>query len=389
VVLSHANLLHNTAQIAKRFEVEADSQGMIWLPPYHDMGLVGGILEGVFAGFPIALMAPVAFLQRPVRWLQAISRTQATISGGPNFAYDLCVERIPSAQRAGLDLSSWQVAFNGAEPVHEATLRRFADAFSPHGFRPNAFYPCYGLAEATLMVAGGSASAPPIVTQLANSQTTVVGNGTAIDDQTLVIVDPATSRPCQPGQIGEVWVAGPSVAAGYWAQPELTREIFAADLSGTQHLGSRPQAADLPGAGPFLRTGDLGFVQDGELFITGRLKSVLILNGRKLQAEDLEATLNELQAGTSVAIAVEHDAQERLVIIHELDRHASPDFDAIVKQIRLRVAEAHQVPVWAVLLVRRGPVPTTSSGKVQRGACRDAFLAGRLTAIHAWKATRP
>ena len=208
VMLTHANLLHNTAQIEKRFGIvdPGESRGVIWLPPYHDMGLVGGILEGVFAGFPISLMAPVAFLQRPRRWLEAITRTRATISGGPNFAYDLCVDRIPPAERAGLDLSSWQVAFNGSEPVRESTLRRFTDAFGPFGFRPTAFYPCYGLAEATLMVAGGCASAAPVVRTLENDAT-LVGCGQTIDDQQIVIVDPSTHAPCAPGQVGEVWVA--------------------------------------------------------------------------------------------------------------------------------------------------------------------------------------
>jgi len=232
VMLTHANLLHNCAQIEQRFAIldPTEHRGVIWLPPYHDMGLVGGILEGVFAGFPISLMAPVAFLQRPRRWLEAITRTRATISGGPNFAYDLCVDRIPVAERAGLDLSSWQVAFNGSEPVRETTLRRFADAFGPCGFRPTAAYPCYGLAEATLMVTGGCAAAAPVVSQLPGDRIEV-GSGASIDDQQVLIVDPATCTPCGAGQVGEVWVAGPSVGAGYWNQPALTEATFRARLS--------------------------------------------------------------------------------------------------------------------------------------------------------------
>ena len=375
VMLSHANLLHNVAQIARRFDVDAASRGVIWLPPYHDMGLVGGILEGVFAGFPVALLAPVAFLQRPARWLQAITRTRATISGGPNFAYDLCVDRIPAEQRTGLDLATWQVAFNGAEPVREATLRRFTAAFAPHGFRATAFYPCYGLAEATLMVAGGCAKAPPVVTALEDGRT-VVGSGHSIADQHLVVVDPETHADCPPGQTGELWVAGPSVAAGYWRRPALSKAVFNAYLPN--------------GDGPFLRTGDLGFVRDGEVFVTGRLKAVLIVHGRKLQAEDLEASLADLHpGGTAAALTVEEGGQERLVILHELDRRPVPaDFDALVHAIRVRIAEAHQVPVWRVLLVARGSIPKTSSGKLQRGVCRAALLTGRLATLHEWQATQ-
>ena len=275
-------MLHNAAQIELRFDVQRtpDSQGVIWLPPYHDMGLIGGILEGVYAGFPIALMAPLAFLQRPRRWLEAITRTRATISGGPNFAYDLCVDRIPSSERADLDLSSWRVAFNGSEPVRAETLRRFSAAFGPHGFRRTAFYPCYGLAEATLMVAGGRASQPPLVRQLEDDRC-AVGCGRTIDDQQVVIVEPTSRTPCATGQPGEIWVRGPSVAAGYWRQPALTDSVFKAHLSP-------------PSAAAYLRTGDLGFVDaDGEIFITGRLKAVLVVGGRKIQAEDIEAILTE------------------------------------------------------------------------------------------------
>src|SRR5262249_4740180 len=247
VMLTHANLLHNTAAIARRFEATPDSRGVIWLPPYHDMGLVGGILEGVSVGFPVALMAPVAFLQRPRRWLEAIARTRGTISGGPNFAYNLCVDRIPAHERADLDLSSWSVAFNGSEPVRNDTLQRFAAAFAECGFRQTAWYPCYGLAEATLMVSGGTVSAPPRVHQHGVKQA-LVGCGQSIDDQQVVIVD------------GEVWVRGPSVAAGYWHQTALTELTFEARLP--------------DGSGPFLRTGDLGFLDESnELFITGRQKA--------------------------------------------------------------------------------------------------------------------
>jgi acyl-CoA synthetase (AMP-forming)/AMP-acid ligase II len=394
VMLTHANLLHNAAQIEQRFGIvnAADaSRGVIWLPPYHDMGLVGGILEGVFGGFPIDLMAPVAFLQRPRRWLEAISRTRATISGGPNFAYDLCVERIPAVERAGLDLSSWRVAFNGSEPVREATLRRFAAAFGPCGFRTEAFYPCYGLAEATLMVAGGCASAPPIVlTQ--GGDPALVGCGHSIDGQQLLIVEPSTGRVCEPGQVGEVWVTGPSVAAGYWRQPGLTEEGFGGTPSAGAELGHRGDGDTSQRR--YLRTGDLGFMRDRELFITGRLKAVLIMGGRNIQAEDVEATLAEGVAGARsgglVALSVDTGGQERLVIVQEVSRtrHSEAELETLARSIRARVAAAHQLSVWAVALVRPGGVPRTSSGKVQRGACHTAFLNDQLQTVYEWRATQ-
>jgi acyl-CoA synthetase (AMP-forming)/AMP-acid ligase II len=364
VMLSHANLLHNTAQIQRRFEAGPTSRGVIWLPPYHDMGLVGGILEGVYAGFPIALMAPVAFLQRPRRWLEAITRTAGTISGGPNFAYDLCVDRIPESDRVGLDLSSWRVAFNGSEPVRAETLHRFSDAFGPYGFNRSAFYPCYGLAEATLMVSGGAASKPPVVLTVEDGRS-IVGVGTAIDDQRIAVVD------------GEVWVAGPSVAAGYWNQPSLSESTFGARLP--------------TGQGPFLRTGDLGFVRDGELFITGRLKATLIVGGRKIQAEDIEACLSADQTtalpASVVALSLEIDGKERLCVIQEVKPAA--DLPAIANSIRARVAAAHQLPVGSVILVRHGAVPRTSSGKVRRAECRAALLTGQLEKVYEWRAAWP
>jgi acyl-CoA synthetase (AMP-forming)/AMP-acid ligase II len=364
VMLSHANLLHNIAQIQRRFEAGPSSRGVIWLPPYHDMGLVGGILEGVYAGFPIALMAPVAFLQRPRRWLEAITHTAGTISGGPNFAYDLCVERIPESDRAGLDLSSWQVAFNGSEPVRAETLDRFSEAFGPYGFNRSALYPCYGLAEATLMVSGGAASKPPVVLAVEDGRS-IVGVGTAIDDQHIAVVD------------GEVWVAGPSIAGGYWNQPSLSESTFGARLP--------------TGQGPFLRTGDLGFVRDGELFITGRLKATLIVGGRKIQAEDIEACLSADQTtalpASVVALSLEIDGKEHLCVIQEVKPAA--DLQAIANSIRARVADAHQLPVGSVILVRHGAVPRTSSGKVRRADCRAALLTGQLEKVYEWRAAWP
>jgi acyl-CoA synthetase (AMP-forming)/AMP-acid ligase II len=400
VMLTHANLLHNAAQIEQRFDVQRTpaSQGVIWLPPYHDMGLIGGILEGVYAGFPVALMAPVAFLQRPRRWLEAITRLRATISGGPNFAYDLCVSRIPPAERANLDLSSWKVAFNGSEPVRAATLERFSEAFGPCGFRQTAFYPCYGLAEATLMVAGGQAHRPPVIIQL-DDERRVVGCGRSLDGQRVVIVDPDSAVSCAPGQVGEIWLAGPSVAAGYWQQPALTAAVFNAHLAPAPPPAEGSPAAPPPRQQPaasqsaYLRTGDLGFVDaDGEVFLTGRLKAVLIVGGRKIQAEDIEACLSDGNGhggagpGGVVALAVEADEKEQLVVVHEASKHLpATELESLARSIRLKVAEAVQCPVEVVLLTRPGGIPKTSSGKVRRAACRAMILDGTLATLYAWR----
>lgn len=368
VMLSHANLVHNTRQIARRFEIDVQSRGVIWLPPFHDMGLIGGILQGVASGFPIALMSPLAFLRRPVRWLKAITRERATISGGPNFAYDLCVERIRPHEREGLDLSTWQVAFNGAEPVRPATLDRFADMFGAHGFRRAAFYPCYGLAETTLMVSGGDKASAPVL------HAGSISCGRPIDDHRLLVVDPDTRTPCAEDTVGEIWTSGPSVARGYWQQPRLTREIFGARLA---------HSAD----GPFLRTGDLGYVHHGEVYVTGRLKSVLIVGGQNLHAEDVEHTVVTSHGagwpGGVAALSIDADGRERLVVLQEVDRRLA-DLDQAVRAIRLRVAEQHQVPLAAVALLRPGQLPRTTSGKIRRAACRDMFLKRDFEVLAEW-----
>jgi acyl-CoA synthetase (AMP-forming)/AMP-acid ligase II len=370
IVLTHANLVHNTRQIARRFGAHPGSRGVIWLPPYHDMGLIGGLLEGLWVGFPTALLSPAAFLQRPRRWLEAITRTGGTISGGPNFAYDLCVDRIPPAERGGLDLSTWAVAFNGAEPVRAATLDRFATAFGPVGFRPRAWYPCYGLAEATLMVTGGRADAPPV------RRGPAVGSGTSLDDQELRIVDPDAGSPVPAGETGEIWVRGPSVAAGIWRQPALTAATFGARTSG--------------GAGPFLRTGDLGYLDAaGELFVTGRLKALLIVGGRKIPAEDVEATVQAAGGGPCVALTTELGGPAQVVVVAEAPSRqstASADHAALAAAVRARVATDHQLPVAAVAITRPRGIPRTSSGKLQRTRCREAFEHDELPTLYLWRA---
>jgi acyl-CoA synthetase (AMP-forming)/AMP-acid ligase II/acyl carrier protein len=376
VMLSHGNLLHNSAVIQRGFESSAGSVAVIWLPPYHDMGLIGGILQPLFAGFPGVLLSPMDFLKRPVRWLEAVSRHRGTISGGPNFAYDLCVRKTTPEQRAALDLSSWSVAFNGAEPVRAGTLERFAEAFAVSGFRREAFYPCYGLAEGTLMVTGGRRSEPPVVRDWqqegARGVRQLVGCGTDLGEQELLIADPETLAPVPEGQVGEIWVRGGSVAQGYWGRPEQSERTFRARRSDT-------------GEGPWLRTGDLGFLSGGELFVAGRSKDLIILRGRNLYPQDLEQTAETshpaLRPGCSAAFSLDVDGQEQLVLVHEVDRARLPEPTEAVEAIRRAVAEQHEVAPGRVVLVPAGHIPKTSSGKIQRSTCRAMYLAGELELV--------
>ncbi len=388
VRVTHANLVHNERMIAEAFGQDEGSVVVGWLPLYHDMGLIGNVLQPLWSGGRCVLMSPGAFLQRPRRWLEAITRYRATTSGGPSFAYDLCVRRIGAGEREGLDLSSWRVAFNGAEPVRAETLERFAAAFAGCGFRREAFYPCYGLAEATLFVTGGERGREARVATVkaaalerhevrpadgGEGARHLVSCGRPWQGQRLAVVDPETGRELPAGQVGEIWVSGPSVGDGYWGHPAETARDFGAALSG---------------GGPerFLRTGDLGFVSGGELFITGRLKDLIILRGRNLYPQDVELTAErshpDLRPGGGAAFAVEVDGEERLVVVHEVKRRREGEpIEPIVEALRRAVAEEHEAQVYEVLLVRAGTVPRTSSGKVRRGACRAAYRAGELAVV--------
>jgi acyl-CoA synthetase (AMP-forming)/AMP-acid ligase II len=390
VMISHGNLLHNLGLIEQCFQHQSHSQGVIWLPPYHDMGLIGGILQPLYSGFPVTLMAPVFFLQKPFRWLQAISRYKATTSGGPNFAYDLCVRKITPKQIESLDLSSWEVAFNGAETVRAETLEKFAATFEPCGFRFRAFYPCYGMAETTLLVSGGWKTDPPMVRHVnaaALEQNevvadvadvagvrTIVSCGQAWSNQ-IAIVDPETLTQCKSDRVGEIWVSGLSVAGGYWNRPVETENNFHA------YLGER---------GPFLRTGDLGFLQNGQLFVTGRIKDVIIIRGHNYYPQDIELTVEQshpsLQPNCGVAFAIEMNGEERLVIVQEVERSylRKLDVQEVVGNIRSSVAKQHELQVFAVVLVKPGSIPKTSSGKIQHYACRTSFLAGNLDVVEDW-----
>lgn len=390
VMLNHSNLLHQSHTIKQAMGLSTQDRGLIWLPPYHDMGLFTGLLQPLFSDFPVMLMPPLAFAQDPLQWLQAISHHRVTFSGGPDSAYALCVHKIPPEQRKILDLSSWAVAMNGAEPINAAVLEQFETAFGPCGFRREAFYPGYGLAEASMLVSGVSKAAPPVILSVQRKalennlvrkahqedrgSQMLVGCGEVVGGQRLVIADPQSLTECWPNQVGEIWVSGPSAAQGYWNQPEATQRDFFAYLAGTEE-------------GPFLRTGDLGFLNDGELFVTGRLKDLLIIRGLNYYPQDIESVAEQshpaLRPKHSVAFTARFEGEDQLVVVCEVERshRKSSDADEAVRKIRRTVAEQYELPVYAVVLARTGSVPKTSSGKIRRRACKEMFLSGSLETL--------
>lgn len=392
VMLTHGNLLQNSEIIFRKLGTSSELRAVSWLPPYHDMGLIGFIVQGMYSGEPVILMSPVSFLQRPIRWLQAISHYKATHSGGPNFAFELCTRVITSEQKSNLDLTSWKVAFTGAEPIRHKTLERFTEAFEPCGFRLEAFYPCYGLAESTLFVTGGEKKAPPVVRSFdkvalqknqvvewqddEENSRTLVGCGHAPHQNGLRIVDPGSQIQCPPDRVGEIWVSGASIAKGYWNKPKETEDSFHACTADTDE-------------GPFLRTGDLGFLKDGELFVTGRLKDLIIIRGANHYPDDIELTVEKchpaLQPGCGAAFSLEMDDEERLIVVQEIKRkYRNSNLEEIFGAIRQAVAEQHDLQVFSILLLNSGSVPKTSSGKIQRHACRDGFLARTLKVAGEW-----
>jgi 8-amino-7-oxononanoate synthase len=395
VMVSHENLLQNLELIRRCFGAgwEREGCGVIWLPPYHDMGLIGGLLQPMYVGKPVVLMSPLAFIQKPLRWLEAVSRYRAVCSGGPSFAYELCVRKIPPGERARLDLSSWEVAFNGAEPVRAQVLDDFSATFAECGFRREAFYPCYGMAEATLLITGGECSAPPICAVStaslergrfaeagpAENARRLVGCGRVWPGQDVRIVDPETRRLAERGAVGEIWVAGPGVARGYWNREAETAEAFHAYLADT-------------GEGPFLRTGDLGAFFREELYITGRRKDLIIIRGRNHYPDDVERIVERsapgFRAGFGAAFSVEVAGEERLVVVQEVDRRHAATFSAAdaIQAVRKAIAEELDLQVFAVQLLQHGGMPKTSSGKLERRACRAGFLEDRLEALATFRA---
>ncbi|MGQ0593712.1 MAG: amino acid adenylation domain-containing protein [Gammaproteobacteria bacterium] len=399
VMVSHGNLMANQRAIQEAFRHTEETIVVGWLPLYHDMGLIGNLLQPLYLGATAILMPPLAFLEQPIRWLRAISKYRAATSGGPNFAYELCTRKVAAEQKRELDLSSWTLAFNGSEPVRAATMERFSAAFAECGFRRQAFFPCYGLAEATLFVTGrrlavksdvgcaartGQGETDP---PGANHPASSVSCGRTFADHEIRIVDPKTGVPRPDGREGEIWIAGPSVAQGYWNRPEESEGTFRARLeTGDLRLEVEDQSP-LSGLRPetsFLRTDDLGILHRGDLFVTGRIKDLIILRGRNYYPHDLEQALEEgvaeLRPGCSAAFSVEQAGEEALVVVAELRRDALRERDTqeILTAVRQALAEVCDAPVGELALVPPGSVPKTSSGKVRRQACKEAYLAGQL-----------
>ncbi len=385
-VIDHRNLVHHSRCLQSAWGYTPDSVAVTWMPHFHDYGLVDGLIQPLFSGIPSVIMSPNAFLKRPIRWLEAISRYRGTHSQGPNFAYEYCVRKTTEQQRLSLDLSSWKVASNGAEPIRAATVKRFVETFEPHGFRQDALYPAYGLAEATLLVstkAHSEVSRTLIVevdalesNRIVETQNDgamvrdIVSCGRPIPDVDVAIVDHRNLTRCGPGEVGEIWVSSESVAQGYWQRTEETEKTFRACIRGEEGKF-------------FLRTGDLGFLRNGELFVTGRLKSLIIIDGANYYPHDIEWTVAQshpmVRPDCCAAFSIEEDGREKLIVIAEIEQRAQDDnLEQVVEAIKRAVAESHEIAVHAVSLLKKGEVLKTSSGKIQHHECRNNFLRGEL-----------
>jgi acyl-CoA synthetase (AMP-forming)/AMP-acid ligase II len=385
VMVSHGNLLINLAHIGSSLRVGEDSCSVTWLPSFHDMGLVDGLMGGFHWGYPVYLMSPADFLKHPLRWLQAVTAFKVTHTGGPNFGYELCVRKVTPEVLEGLDLSSWRTAYCGAEPVRAGTMRRFVETFSPRGLSPTALAPVYGLAEVTLKAPGVMGRG--VVTLSVDKEalkedrvvalsaddanaTEIVSCGHAEEGYDMAIVDPESREALPEGRVGEIWVSGPSVAQGYWRKPELSEETFRARMQGDD-------------ARRWLRTGDLGFMKDGLLYITGRKKDLIIIGGQNHYPQDIEwtveAALPAVRPGCGAAFSVDVDGEERLVVVAEVDTKqqqggAALDLEAATATVRKAINEAYQLRLHEMVFLKPGSVPKTSSGKIQRQAAKRMYL---------------
>jgi acyl-CoA synthetase (AMP-forming)/AMP-acid ligase II len=396
VMISHGNLLHNQRIIERGLKNSSHTRAVSWLPLYHDMGLIGHVVQPLYLGITSVLMSPAAFFAKPARWLQAITDHRATTSGGPNFAYELCIRCVTGEQMRTLDLSHWEVAFNGAEMVRAETLARFGEKFAPCGFKLESFVSCYGMAEATLFVSGSPKGKPPasrrldgddlqqnrarLATNKARNVRHVVSCGSAPEQQ-ILIVDPETRRPCPADRIGEIWLKGESVALGYWNRPKATRDTFRARLAGSNE-------------GPYLRTGDLGFIDEGHLYVTGRLKEMIVIRGRHYAPCDIEDTVRAshpaLRQGPAAAFSIDADGERRLVVLHEIHRHQLRRIPHAEVQSAARSAlmTAFSLNLQEMVFLPEGSLPMTSSGKLKRHASREAYQKNTLpTTVRAVEAS--
>ncbi len=394
VMVTHQCLLSNQEMLKMAFGHTENAIGVGWLPLFHDMGLIGTVLQALYLGASCVFLSPIAFVQKPLRWLQAISRYQAITSGAPNFAYELLCRHVTDKQLENLDLSSWEVAFCGAEPIRLETIEKFTAKFSPCGFRKQAFYPCYGMAEATLLISGAEKNTPVTIKYvdkialqknrviLSNTQKEgfkpIIGCGRAWLDGKIAIANPESLTKCADNEVGEIWASGSGIAKGYWNQPEETARTFHAYFKDTQF-------------GSFLRTGDLGFIYNGELFITGRLHDVMVFWGFNHYPQQIEETVQKshpsLKVNVGAAFAVEIEGQEKLIITQEIERSYRQSFPMkeVVEAVRWAVFNEHFIDIYAIAFLKTGTIPKTSSGKIQHSLCREKFLAGNLDIIAQWE----
>ena len=394
VMVSHRNLLDNLAMMQARLGNHVDSAHVSWIPLYHDLGLIMNLLQPIYLGAPCVLMTPSGFMHRPLNWLRAIHDHRAEVAAAPNFAFDLCVDRFRPEQMEGIDLSGWKIALNGAEPVRAATLERFSATFAAYGFRAEAMRPAYGLAEATLLVTAAKRGAIPRIRQVsakalktariaspenAEDSCPIVSCGSPMDGLSVLIVDPATQQPLQPGEIGEIWIRASSVAGGYWQRAEDSERVF----------GARAQIAEDEApeqAGAWLRTGDLGHLdEDGQLYVVGRIKDVMIVRGVNHYPQDIEATVAashpSLRRDHGAAFTVTDDQNvERIVVVQEVERsqrHAVSEPE-VFAAVQSAVVNNHEVALHKIVLIRTGSLPKTTSGKVQRSLTKRRWLEGTL-----------
>ena len=391
VMVSHRNLIENSEMIRIALGNTRNSTHVSWVPLYHDMGLILNVLQSFYVGALCVLLAPVSFMQRPLSWLRAIHDHRAEVAGGPNFAFDLCVRRHRPEEIHGIDLSCWKVALNGAEPIRASTIDRFAATFAPYGFDAKSIHPAYGMAEATLLISAGRRGTGPITRRIdrdalqrnqivapakAQDAQILVGCGRRLVGERLVIVDPETRMSRGPGLLGEVWVAGPHVAHGYWRNPEATASAFRARTASG-------------GAQSWLRTGDLGFLdENGELYITGRIKDLIIIRGINHYPQDIEETVQDchtaLRRHCGAAFSVpDHNDEEQLVLVQEVERTFRRQIavEEIIAAIREAISREHEIAAREIVLIRTGSLPKTSSGKIQRRLTRQMFLAGTLSLV--------
>lgn len=400
VMVSHLNLIHNIRQIATNMTLDKDTVFVSWLPVFHDMGLIGKVIAPMGLGASSVIMTPSAFIRYPHRWLKAISEFKGTCSGGPNFAFELCIQRIKEKQLENIDLSSWHCAFNGAEPVRANTLDRFYEKFAPYGFRKEAIMPVYGMAETTLMVSGDLIAERPHDKSIVNldSNTLTQGQvkevdsdfdgavirfaceGISVPDMQIEIVNPDTENSCKEGQVGEIWLKGPNIAKGYWQKDDLNKTSFAAKIKDTKDK-------------PFLRTGDLGFKLDDRLYVTGRLKDVVIIRGRNHYPQDIELTAeqshSQLRKGCGAAFSIDNNNEEHLVVVQEIatkEKLPQEVLDDAIESIRQAVSEHHQLQANAIILIKRGSISKTTSGKIQRYRTKQRYLTDDLTIVGSWHA---